>query len=101
MNLETTFHGERIMTESFAYSMFCYALCMLLTSLSVAGAIQVGKTVTYKGGNMGSVVFDGRIHNEAGYHCMKCHNVCFMPNIGTAGITYIHHTAGKEYVFDA
>lgn len=56
-----------------------YALCMLLVSLSVAGAIQVDKTVIYKGGNMGRIVFDGRTHNEVGYHCMKCHYVYFMP----------------------
>ena len=46
---------------------------------------------------MGRVVFDGR----AGYHCMKYHNVYFMPKIGAAGITCIHHTAARNTIFDA
>ncbi|NJD55757.1 MAG: cytochrome C [Nitrospirae bacterium] len=74
-------------------------ITILSVPLSAAYAIQVGKTVVYTGGNMGRVVFDGRAHNEAGYHCMKCHNVYFIPKIGAVKITYADHTTGKELCF--
>lgn len=74
-------------------------IAILSVPLSIAHAIQVGKTVMYKGGNMGRVVFDGTAHNEAGYHCMKCHNIYFIPKIGAAKITYAAHTAGGKYCF--
>lgn len=58
-------------------------------------AIQVGKTVEYNGGGMGKVIFDGKKHNDAGYHCLKCHNGIFITKIGSSKITYFHHTEKK------
>lgn len=72
--------------------------CMALT-LQAAEAIQVGKTVEFRGGNMGKVIFSGTLHNEAGYHCMKCHNTYFIPKIGAARITYSDHAPRKVYCF--
>ncbi len=78
------------------------ALCVLsliVLLLQPAGAVQVGRTVIFRGGSMGKVVFDGRVHNEAGYHCMKCHNQYFIPRIGAAAIAYADHTARRQYCF--
>lgn len=72
---------------------------LFLISYSAAFAIQIGKTVEYKGGNMGKVIFDGTKHNDAGYHCMKCHNDYFIPIKGAAKMTYADHTTRKKYCF--
>ena len=72
---------------------------LILFASGSSQAIQIGKTVIYKGGNMGSVVFSGTAHSEAGYHCMKCHNVYFVPRIGAARITYADHSGRKAYCF--
>lgn len=67
--------------------------------ISVSSAVPVGKVIEYKGGNMGTVWFDGRIHNEAGYHCLKCHNGIFVTQIGAAKITYEDHGKREKYCF--
>jgi len=64
-----------------------------------ASAIQIGKVVEYMGGGMGKVVFDGKKHNDAGYHCMKCHNTYFIPKTGNAKIKYSDHAERKAYCF--
>jgi c(7)-type cytochrome triheme protein len=68
-------------------------------SVDVAGAIQVGKYIEYAGGNMGKVIFNGKAHNDEGYHCMKCHNDYFIPKVGAAKIAYSDHSTRKEYCF--
>ena len=40
---------------------------------SVAVATPPNKNVEYAGGSMGSVVFDGKAHAEAGLKCGACH----------------------------
>jgi len=78
---------------------FGIAAASLIPAAGNAWAIQIGRTVEYKGGNMGKVLFDGKTHNDAGYHCMKCHNEYFIPRIGAAKITYADHTDRKTYCF--
>jgi c(7)-type cytochrome triheme protein len=75
-------------------------LILILSAFSNnTSAIQIGKTIEYKDGEMGKVIFDGTKHYNAGYHCMKCHNKYFIPKTGTARMTYSEHSARKEYCF--
>lgn len=76
-----------------------FLFVFILFAACAVEAIQVGKTVEYKGGNMGRVIFSGTAHNEAGLHCMKCHNTFFIPKIGAARITYADHAPRKAYCF--
>ncbi len=80
-------------------SVILLSMLIVLAMLASASAIQIGRTVEYKGGGMGKVVFDGTLHHDEGYHCMKCHNRYFIPQIGAAKITYESHTARKEFCF--
>lgn len=75
------------------------AAFFIMASLDIAPAIQIGKVVEYRGGGMGKVVFDGKKHNDAGHHCMKCHNTYFIPKIGDAKIKYSDHAERKVYCF--
>jgi c(7)-type cytochrome triheme protein len=48
-------------------------------ALLAAGAMAVppGKTVEFKDGAMGKVVFSGTVHGDAGVKCMECHPKLF------------------------
>ena len=43
----------------------------------VAVAVPAGKTVEFAGGDQGKVVFDGKIHSNAGNKCKDCHPTIF------------------------
>jgi c(7)-type cytochrome triheme protein len=36
-------------------------------------ATERGKTIVYRGGGQGRVVFDGHVHSAKGYTCRDCH----------------------------
>jgi c(7)-type cytochrome triheme protein len=36
-------------------------------------ATERGKTIVYRGGGQGRVVFDGHLHSAKGYTCRDCH----------------------------
>ena len=38
-----------------------------------AFAVPAGKTVEFAGGDNGKVVFDGKVHADAGLKCTDCH----------------------------
>jgi c(7)-type cytochrome triheme protein len=58
-------------------------LAILVTLLAVlafvgsALAVPPGKTAEFPDGAMGKVVFDGKVHADAGLKCMDCHPKTF------------------------
>ena len=53
---------------------------MLMAIIAFVGsaiAVPPGKTVEFKGGPMGKVVFDGKIHMDKGLKCNDCHTKIF------------------------
>lgn len=64
---------------------------------SPAWAVGQGKTLEFKGSPMGTVLFDGTIHKNAGLTCSDCHNPDMFPKMkqGTIKITMSDLYAGK------
>ena len=46
----------------------------ILTDTSIQ-ATDRGKTIVYRGGGQGRVVFDGHVHSAKGYTCRDCHTI--------------------------
>ena len=71
-------------------------VAILLTVLVVmafigsALAVPPGKTVDYAGGALGKVVFDGKIHADAGKKCNDCHTKIFQMKKGATKIAAPH-----------
>ena len=63
----------------------------------VALAVPPGRTLTFDKSPMGKVVFDGTIHQEAGFKCADCHNEKMFPKMkqGTVKITMAKIYAGE------
>ena len=51
-----------------------FGLIVLFASSSVALAVGNKKTLEFTKSAMGTVVFDGTVHKEAGLKCKECHN---------------------------
>jgi c(7)-type cytochrome triheme protein len=62
-----------------------------------ARAVGPGKTLEFKGSNLGTVLFDGTKHNNAGLSCPDCHNSDMFPKMkqGTVKMTMNDLYAGK------
>ncbi len=62
-----------------------------------AFAVGPGKTLEFKGSPMGTVLFDGAVHKNAGLICSDCHNPEMFPKMkqGTIKITMNDLYAGK------
>jgi c(7)-type cytochrome triheme protein len=62
-----------------------------------AFAVGPGKTLEFKGSPMGTVIFDGTAHKNAGLTCSDCHNPEVFPKMkqGTVKITMNDLYAGK------
>lgn len=72
----------------------------LILSVAVCGyafAVGPGKTLEFKGSPMGTVLFDGTVHKNAGLTCSDCHNPEMFPKMkqGTITITMNDLYAGK------
>jgi c(7)-type cytochrome triheme protein len=90
--------------------MLLLIICTLLTA-GPALAVPTGKTLEFSENPMGTVVFDGKIHKEAGNSCKDCHQEGVFPKMkqGTVKITMDEIYAGKfcgvchngERAFDA
>ena len=66
-------------------------------SMVLAGnvlSVPSGKTVEYKGGSEGKVIFDGKVHAEKGLKCSDCHPKLFPMKKGT-GFKMADLNAGK------
>lgn len=75
------------------------ALSLILT-IAVSGnavAVGPGKSLEFKGSSMGTVLFDGSKHKNAGLICSDCHNPDLFPKMkqGTIKITMNDLYAGK------
>ncbi len=73
------------------------SLTVALLAGGNAMAVGPGKTLEFKGSPMGTVVFDGTSHKNAGLTCSDCHNPELFPKMkqGTVKITMNDLYAGK------
>ena len=74
-------------------------LIIALITLGLAGtaiAVPPGKNVDYEGGGAGKVVFDGKIHADAGKKCNNCHPKTFKMKKGANKITMKDMNAGNS-----
>jgi c(7)-type cytochrome triheme protein len=73
------------------------SLTALLISAGTALAVSPGKVLEFTGGPMGKVVFDGKVHKDAGAVCKECHNDQMFPKMkqGTIKITMEEIYAGR------
>jgi len=62
----------------------------VIFAVGTAMAVPPGKNVTFEGGTMGKVVFDGKIHSAAGNKCNSCHPKVFKMKRGSVKITAPH-----------
>jgi len=70
---------------------------LTLTVGSYAHAVGPGKILDFSGSTMGSVIFDGTTHKNAGLTCADCHNLELFPKMkqGTVKLTMNELYAGK------
>jgi c(7)-type cytochrome triheme protein len=76
---------------------FLPGLMALLLSTGTALAVSPGTVLEFKGGPMGKVNFDGKVHKDAGAACKECHNDEMFPKMkqGTIKITMEEIYAGR------
>ncbi|HEY7746282.1 MAG TPA: c(7)-type cytochrome triheme domain-containing protein [Desulfuromonadales bacterium] len=76
---------------------FLPGLMALLLFTGTALAVSPGTVLEFKGGPMGKVLFDGKVHKEAGAVCKECHNDQMFPKMkqGTVKITMEEIYAGR------
>ena len=72
-----------------------FVLVVALAFIGTSMAVPPGKTVEFKGGKMGKVVFDGKKHANAGNKCNDCHPKVFKMKKGADKITMKDIYAGK------
>jgi c(7)-type cytochrome triheme protein len=74
-----------------------FGLVSALVAVGTAYAVGPGKTLEFKGSPMGTVMFDGTAHKNAGLTCSDCHNPEVFPKMkqGTVTITMNDLYAGK------
>lgn len=71
------------------------AILIAVVFVGSAMAVPPGKTVEFKGGALGKVVFDGKNHADKGLKCNDCHTKIFQMKKG-AKITMADMNAGKN-----
>ncbi len=78
--------------------MFAYrvALALWFVSVGTATAVSPGKTLEFKDGSAGKVVFSGKTHADAGERCRDCHPGIFQMRKGSVRITMAEMNAGKN-----
>ena len=69
--------------------MLCLLTVLAVCSVTVAIAVPAGKTLDFAKSPMGTVIFSGQVHKDAGIKCMECHNKDMFPKMkqGTVAIT--------------
>lgn len=75
-------------------------VAMVVLAVGVGGlalAVPPGKTLTFDQSSMGKVMFDGKVHKDAGVGCMECHKDGLFPKMkqGTVKITMDEIYAGR------
>lgn len=71
-------------------------LLVIVAFVGSALAVPPGKTVEFKGGSAGKVVFDGKTHADKGLKCNDCHTKIFQMKKGSAKMTMADLNAGKN-----
>jgi c(7)-type cytochrome triheme protein len=75
------------------------AISLILTVMTSGNVLAVGpgKLLEFKGSPLGTVIFDGTTHKNAGLTCTDCHNPEVFPKMkqGTVKITMNELYAGK------
>ncbi len=71
-------------------------LVVAIAFVGSAFAVPPGKTVEYQDGDLGKVVFDGKVHADKGLKCNDCHTKIFAMKKGSAKITMADMNAGKN-----
>jgi c(7)-type cytochrome triheme protein len=66
-------------------ALFLSAVCL------AAFAVSPDEKIEYKNAPMGSVTFEGTIHNEKGLKCNSCHPKLFEKKTGAAEPTFSDH----------
>lgn len=61
---------------------------LIITSTLATAALAVGpeKKLEFPGSSMGTVVFDGSAHKNAGLTCKDCHNPAVFPAMKQGGV---------------
>ena len=70
-------------------------LLLVVALASNVFAVSAGKTIEFAGGSAGKVIFDGKVHADAGLKCTDCHTKIFQMKKGSAKITMADVNAGK------
>jgi c(7)-type cytochrome triheme protein len=72
-------------------------MILMVMANGTAFAVGPGKTLEFKGSPMGTVIFDGTVHKNAGLTCSDCHNPEVFPKMkqGTVKITMSDLYAGR------
>jgi c(7)-type cytochrome triheme protein len=63
------------------------AIIVVLAFAVAAFAVPPGKTLEFAGGDQGKVVFQGKVHKDAGLKCKDCHPKIFKMKKGADKIT--------------
>lgn len=73
------------------------ALFAVLLCAGLASAVSPGMVLEFDDNPMGKVIFDGKVHQEAGTACKDCHNKEMFPKMkqGTVEITMAEIYAGR------
>ncbi|HBR22553.1 MAG TPA: cytochrome C [Nitrospiraceae bacterium] len=71
------------------------ALIIAVAFVGSAMAVPPGKTAEFKGGAMGKVTFDGKIHADKGLKCNDCHTKVFQMKKGSTKMKMADINAGK------
>lgn len=77
---------------------FVLLTVILFVGSSIAIAVPAKKTLEFSNSPMGTVIFDGTLHKEAGNKCKDCHNKDMFPKMkqGTVKITMENIYASKQ-----
>jgi len=72
-------------------------LLIVLVVVTAAIAVPPGRTLEFNKSPMGTVIFSGQVHKDAGIKCSECHNPDMFPKMkqGTVTITMAQIYAGK------
>lgn len=78
----------------FTRAFLCLALILIP---AVAGAVPPDMILEFGNSPMGKVIFDGAIHQQAGFACQDCHNDWLFPQMkqGTVKMTMDDIRAGR------
>ncbi len=71
------------------------AVIFLIAFTTSALAIGPGKTLEWKNGAAGKVIFDGKVHADKGQKCADCHPKIFKMKFGNAKMKMADLNAGK------